>query len=123
MGIVAVVHTYSNIMVPQQYGLGNKKHLVWANLIFLLGRHLQTTFSIVYYIGFSVEFTTEPYFLTQFFFLSPKSVHSFWALSYWRTYALWALHCLLYLCLLRSNVGSLLCRSFVTSEFVSLWDE
>ena len=49
-----------------QYGPANKKRLILANLRFLLGHHLQTTLSIGYYIGFSVQFTTEPSFLTQF---------------------------------------------------------
>ena len=50
----------------QQYGPANKKHLIiWASLRFLLGRHLQTTLSIGYYMGFSAEFTTEPFFFTQ----------------------------------------------------------
>ena len=50
-----------------QHGPANKKHLIWASLRFLLGRHLETTLSKGYYIGFSVEFTTEPFFLRWWF--------------------------------------------------------
>ena len=37
-----------------QHGPANKKHLIVASLRFLKGRHLQTTLSIGYYIGFRV---------------------------------------------------------------------
>ena len=59
----------------KKYGTANKKHLIWASLRFLLGRLLQTTLSIGYYIGFSVAFTTKPFFLTHFSQRSPKSEH------------------------------------------------
>ena len=61
-----------------QYGPANKKPLIWASLRFLLGRHLQTTLSTSYYIGFSVEFTTEPFFFQPNFpsFLKKKNEHS-----------------------------------------------
>ena len=55
--------------VPQpvvQYGPVNKEHLIWASLRILLGRHLQTNLILGYYIGFSVDFTAEPFFLSQF---------------------------------------------------------
>ena len=51
----------------------NYLYVIWASLRFLWGRHLQTTLSIGYYIGFSVEFTTEPFFLTQFSYTSIKT--------------------------------------------------
>ena len=64
------------LVVAIQHGPANMKHITWASLRFLPGRHLQTTLSIgYYYIGFSVECTTEPFFLTQFSQRSPKSEH------------------------------------------------
>ena len=56
-----------------QYGPTNNKHLIWASLRFLLGRHLQTTFEHTVGKEFSVEFTTEPFFLTQISYVVPKS--------------------------------------------------
>ena len=60
-----------------QDGPANKKRLIRASLRFLLGRHFQPTMSIGYYIGFSVEFTTEPIFLNPIFLAFSKKLSLF----------------------------------------------
>ena len=56
----------SALGIKVQYGPANKKHLIWASLRFLLGRHLHTNLSIIsHHIGFNIEFTTKPFFLTK----------------------------------------------------------
>ena len=66
----------SRVGVPTlEYGSANKKRLILASLRFLLGCHLQSTLSIGYCIGFSVDFTTKPFFSAQFSGRPPKSEH------------------------------------------------